>query len=281
MNLRPISTAYHRTRLMNFRTHRKIAVIDGRTGYTGGMNITRVQSAEFAGAAAWRDTHLRLTGAAVAGLQETFLQQWNYINKRTLYADSLYPAAIEAGAIPVQVVRSGPVGGGQPIRDTLVSALYAARRHAFITTPYLIPDETLLTALRTAVLRGVDVRLLVPVRGDSRLVTAAARSYHGELLDAGVRLYEYGPPMLHAKTAVIDDWYALIGSCNLDPRSFKLNFEVAAAVYDPARARTLTEWFSEDLAGARELTARALAERERNPARRLLVSAARIASPLL
>lgn len=279
-NMRPLRRGFFKTKVFNFRTHRKLLVVDGRVGYTGGMNISGVHSSEFSGADAWRDTHLRIEGGAVRGLQETFLQQWNYIHSKKLESATFYPPG-PAGAIPVQIYRTGPLGAGQPIRDALISALYAARRYAYLTTPYLIPDEALMAALHAAVRRKVDVRLLVPRKGDSRLVTAAGRAFHEELLAAGVQLYEYGPPMLHAKSAVIDDWFAMVGSCNLDPRSFKLNFEVMAALYDAGAAETLKEWFGEDLMHAQRVTPELLASRERDRTERVWMAVGKLLAPIL
>jgi cardiolipin synthase A/B len=166
----------------------------------------------------------------------------------------------------LQILRSGPDREVYPIHEFLFTAIAGADERVWATTAYLVPDEPLLVALRSAAHRGVDVRLLVPVRGDSRFVAAAARSYFENLLLSGVRIWEYGPAMLHAKTMVVDRELAVVGSGNLDNRSFRLNFEIAAAIYGTAPADHLAEVFSRDLESAREvsrahLTARPLAPR--------------------
>ncbi len=267
----------------NFRTHRKIAVVDGQVGFTGGVNVTDDESRAARGAEAWRDTHLRLEGAAVHGLQATFLENWFY----TLRAEGL-PAgtgAIEpyfppgpGGGPLVQIVASGPDQEEPAVAALFQAALGGARERAWITTPYLVPDEPLVAALRGAALRGVDVRILIPARSDSAIVDAAGRSFHDALLRAGVRLFRYGPPMIHAKTWVVDRSLALVGTPNLDPRSLRLNFEVVAAVYGGSLPDELAALFEQDLQRARERTG----SETRDPfGRRLLASAARLLAPQL
>jgi cardiolipin synthase len=179
----------------------------------------------------------------------------------------------------VQIVASGPDHDLYGIHKFYFSAIASARERVLVTTPYFVPDEPIHAALVTAALRGARVRLLVPKQGDSRLVTAAARSYYDELVRAGVAIYEYGPPMLHAKTLVVDRDIAVIGSANMDNRSFRLNFEIMAAVYDEATASRLAALFEEDLHKARKYSLR---EARRAPLRhRLIESTARLLSPLL
>lgn len=267
----------------NFRTHRKIAVVDGSVGFTGGVNVTDDESRAVRGAAAYRDTHLRLRGAAVHGLQAAFLEDWFY----TLRAEGLPPGRLDldawfppapGGGTPVQIVASGPDQEQPAVAALFQAALAGARERAWITTPYLVPDEPLLAALRGAALRGVDVRILVPARSDSSVVDAAGRTFHDALLRAGVRLFHHGPAMVHAKTWVVDRSLALVGTANLDPRSLSLNFEVVAAVFGGALPGELAALFEADLASARERTGR----EARDPfARRLFASAARLLAPQL
>ncbi len=179
----------------------------------------------------------------------------------------------EAGAETVQILASGPDQVVPAIEPFLLAALGVARRRAWLTTPYFVPDEPLQAALATAARRGVDVRVLLPRRTDSRLVDAAARTYLDALADAGVKFSLYGPPMIHAKTAVFDDGLAVVGTANLDARSLKLNFEVAAAVYGGALPARLAALFEEDLAAAKPLNSR---ERSAPWPRRLAGSAARL-----
>jgi cardiolipin synthase len=276
-----LSIGRWRPRLANFRTHRKIAVIDGTVGFTGGMNVTDGQTAEFSGAAAWRDTHLRLCGPAVRGLQMVFCEGWYYATSRALEDEAYFPPPGRrcAGEHPVQIIPSGPDEGNDAIHKLYVAAIGAATRRVLLTTAYLVPDDPLLTALATAALRGVDVRVLVPARSDLRIVAAASRSYYPDLLAAGIRLYQYERAMLHAKTLVVDDAVAVVGTANSDPRSFFLNFEVVAACYQAALCELLARCFEEDLASATEVTA-ATVERT-GLGQRLLQNAARPLSPVL
>lgn len=265
------------TLFFNFRTHRKIVVIDGTLGFTGGMNWSSCHSRRDSGDAAWRDTHLELKGAVVADLQHTFVENWVYCRGDSPTTPRYFPE-ISAGAELVQLLRSGPDRDIYPIHAFFFSAIAMAERRVLLTTPYLVPDDTTLYALKTAAARGVAVRILVPSQGDSRVVSAAARSYFEELLDAGCEIHTYGPGMLHAKLLVVDD-VATIGTANFDNRSFRLNFEVMAVLYAKARADELAERFELDLAHAKKVKRRAL--HEQKPLLRLAESAARLASPLL
>ncbi|HKE13678.1 MAG TPA: cardiolipin synthase [Kofleriaceae bacterium] len=268
-----------RRRRADFRTHRKIVVCDGVVGFTGGMNITDAHSAEFTGAY-WRDTHLRVEGAAVASMQRVFMEDW-YFATETLpeLSPRYFPPPSPGGAHVVQIVASGPDTDRFAIHKLLFTSITEARERVWATTPYFVPDEPILTAMITAALRGVDVRLLVPRKGDSRLVDLAARSYFPELVDAGVRIFEYEPRFIHAKTMVVDDDVAIIGTANLDNRSFRLNFEIAAVLYGEPEAGLLARAFEDDSRGSRELLA---ADLEGAPfLRRLGQAGARLLSPLL
>ncbi len=263
----------------DFRTHRKIVVVDGLTGFTGGMNITDNHSATLS-KAYWRDTHLRITGAAVWPLQRLFLEDWAYAAGEVCPIDATtFPAPTTPGTRLVHIVGSGPDTDTFPIHKSYFTAINQATRRLWLTTPYFVPDEAVLVALITAALRKVDVRLIVPKKGDSRVVDLAARSYFPELLAAGARVYEYEARFIHAKTGVFDDDVAIIGTANLDNRSFRLNFEVAAVVYDGPTNAVLAAAFTHDLEGCRELTAADL-ERQKFWTR-LGQASARLVSPLL
>lgn len=275
----PVTFGTLRMGLVNFRTHRKIVVCDGRVGFTGGINVTDVHTATVSGDRAWRDTHARIEGAAVQPLQTLFFEDWNFATGEALGADSYFPADPGDGDHIVQVLGSGPDHVLFPIHKLYFAAIAAADERVLITTPYFVPDEAVLTALTTAALRGVDVRILVPRKGDSALVSAAARSYFEELITVGVKIYEYGPPMLHAKTMVVDDELAIVGTANMDNRSFRLNFECALAIAGGDTAATLTRWFHRDLEKATRVTARG---EKRAPFRqRSLESVARLLSAIL
>lgn len=268
----------------NYRTHRKIVVCDGRVGFTGGVNITDAEDRRIR-PDAYHDTHLRIEGSAVRWLQTTFLEDWTYatgedprrINETLDALLPRLPGQEGAGDIPVQIVTSGPDSALEAIHRIHVAAIHSASHRAWLTTPYFVPGEPALMALTSAALRGVDVRLLVPRRSDSLVVSAAARSYYDELIAAGVKIWEYKARMLHSKTLVVDDHCAMIGTANFDNRSFRLNFEVCAVIYGPALAKPLAAQFETDLHSA----AAVRGQRRQAFARRLGDATARLFSPLL
>ncbi|MCY1207639.1 Major cardiolipin synthase ClsA [compost metagenome] len=265
----------------NYRTHRKIVVCDGRVGFTGGVNITDEEDKRTNPKDAYHDVHVRIEGSAVRWLQTTFLEDWSYAtgekqHRSDAVLDALLPQ-VEAGDIPVQVVTSGPDNAFEAIHRMHVEAIHSATRRAWLTTPYFVPGEPALMALTSAALRGVDVRLLVPRRSDSAIVSAAARSYFDELIAAGVKIWEYKERMLHSKTLVVDDHCAMIGTANFDNRSFRLNFEVCAVVYGPALTQPLAAQFETDLHSSGAVRA----HRPQTFWRRLGDAIARLFSPLL
>ncbi len=275
----PARLAPRVTSLLNFRTHRKIVVCDGTVGFTGGINVCDDHSDEHCGDRAWRDTHVRLEGEAVRGLQRTFFENWAFASGKSPPQRDAYFPEQPTGEHAVQILSSGPDDTTFAIHAFTFAAIATANERVWLTTPYLVPDEPMLAALRSAVQRGVDVRVLVPLQGDSALVTAAARSYYEELCQAGVKLYEFLPCMLHAKTLVIDRDLAVIGTANFDTRSFRLNFEVVAVLYGAPIADRLAAWFEEDLDKSRTVRGRVLADLPLP--RRLFESAARLMSPIL
>lgn len=275
----PLRFSHFRPTMANFRTHRKIVVCDGLVAFTGGMNLSAVHSAISSGDIGWRDTHMRICGAPASALQRVFLEDWYFATKTPVKIDAAYfPEVPVAPDGPlVQIVASGPDTSDYAILRFMFTAITSARERIRLTTAYFVPDEATLEALKAAALRGVDVQLLVPHKGDSRLVTAAARSYFDELARAGIKVFEYGPPMLHAKTLSTDGTLAIVGTANTDNRSFRLNFEVVAAVFDPRTATALEAQFERDLTQAR----RYKALRERDPWQRFVVGLARLFAPLL
>jgi len=268
-----------RSRLLNFRSHRKIVVIDGRIGYLGGMNVCDEQTIGARGERPWRDTQLRIAGEAVRWLQRSFLENWQFSYSYPLRDLSAYFPSQPRGDHWLQIVRGGPDRAIFPIHEFFFTAIAGADSRIWITCPYLVPDEATLLAIRSAAHRGVDVRLLVPVRGDSRLVAAAVRSYYDEWLAAGARVFEYLPAMLHAKTMVVDREITVVGSANVDNRSFRLNFEIIAAIYGTSAADRLADEFEADLACSREILRSHLQGRSR--ARVLAEVVARLFSALL
>ena len=264
---------------LNLRTHRKIVVIDGRVGYTGGMNVTDDQNERF-NDRAYRDLHLRLEGDVVRALQQVFVEDWAYATGRRDFIGSVARAmpAPAHGPVAAQVLTSGPDSDWEAIHRLHVGAIHAARRRVWLVTPYFVPGEAAMMALTSAAFGGLDVRLLVPRHSDSKLVTYAARSYFDTLLAAGVKVYEYGPRMLHTKALLVDDDLALVGSANFDHRSFRLNFEVCLMFRDEQVAADLARLIEGEFASA----PRVRTERQRPLLRTRLPEAfARLLSPLL
>ena len=272
----PPKLGFVRTRFINFRSHRKILIADGRVGFLGGMNISDCQTVGWAPLAPWRDTMIEIEGRAVPTLQRAFFENWSFARGEVLDADSRYFPQQAEGTHWMQIVRSGPDREVYPIHEFFFSAISSADQRVWITCPYVVPDESIYTALRSAAHRGVDVRLLVPREGDSRLVQAAVRSYYEDWLPAGIRVFEYQPAMLHAKTMVVDRELTVVGSANVDNRSFRLNFEIVAAVYGPEAADAMADRFLEDVRQARPITAEGV--RRRTWRGRLAQDAARLLS---
>lgn len=272
--------------LPNFRTHRKILVCDGAVGFTGGVNVCDDHSRAARGDAAWRDTHLRVEGAAAHGLQLAFLENWAFATglelgqptPGSLGRPSRYFPPAPRGEHWVQIIGSGPDQDIPAIEAFYFAAISGARQRVWLTTPYFVPDEALLAALTGAALRGVDVELVLPQATDSPLVDAAGSTYHDQLLDVGAQIHIYPPPMIHAKTCVVDRELAIVGTANLDTRSFQLNFEVVAAVYGGPALEELARLFERDRSRSRPRRAR---EAKAPLRRRLLASAARLLAPQL
>ena len=225
---------------VNLRSHRKIAIIDGAVAFTGGINVTDEEN-EALRADAYRDLHLRLTGDIVRSLQLVFVEDWAYATgeRHFISAVTAETPAPEHGPVPALALTSGPDSSWEAIHRVYVAAIHAAHRRVWLATPYFVPSEAALLALTSAALAGLDVRLLVPRRCDSLSVTLAARSYFDELLAAGVKVYEYGPRMLHTKALLVDETLAIVGSANFDHRSFSLNFEVSMLFDDAVVAGEL------------------------------------------
>ena len=238
---------------LNMRSHRKIVICDGRVGFTGGINITDEEN-ERIDPQAFHDLHLRVEGDAVRWLQVAFLEDWNYSTGRTLEPKGLYPEPAP-GPIQAQVIPAGPDNHWEPVHRIQVEAIHRAEKRVWLATPYFVPSLPALFALEGAAMRGLDVRLIIPQRSDSRLVTAATRSYFDRLFAAGVRVYEYGPRMLHSKALLLDSETAIIGTSNFDTRSFSLNFEIVMLFNDAGVAGELEASLQEDMAGSVEVTA--------------------------
>lgn len=242
---------------LNYRNHRKIIVVDGSIGYVGGINVSDKYINSKKNSLYWRDTHLRIEGPAVSTLQYVFMGDWNYCAGKQLKLDSsffLHKEAYQSTSKQlVQIVASGPDSDIPLIQQTLIQAINLAKKEILITTPYFIPGESMMDSLTIAASSGVVIKLLIPDKSDSTLVDFAARSYYGRLLKSGAKIFRYKKGFVHAKTIVVDNQLAMVGTANMDIRSFDLNFEVNAVVYDKEIAKELSNEFYNDLKGASEI----------------------------
>lgn len=266
---------------VNYRNHRKICIIDGQTGYIGGMNFAlRYQEGNELGR--WRDTHFRLCGEAVSALQSDFLMDWYTVSKRVVHVERFFrpkrSARREETAL-IQFVFGGPLEQYPSIEQALTNIIYQAKRSIRIQTPYLLPTESLYSALISAALSGVQVEIMLPNKGDALVTGLAMDSYLADLLQAGVIIRRYQAGFLHSKTLVADDEIACIGSANLDFRSLEHNFEVMGIAYDPQLALRLSKIYDEDCQSCRTLDTDAWARRPLS--RRLGESVMRLFAPLL
>ncbi len=234
------------TSKVNYRNHRKIAVFDGRVGYVGGMNIA-LRYVKGLGAQAWRDTMVRIHGNVVYGLQRAFLVDWFFVDRTLITDRRYYPEfPLPQTECLAQVVTSNPIGPWPKIEQGFVRVIHSARQYVYIETPYFLPTEPVLFALRTAALSGVDVRLMIPRKADSKFVAWASRSFVKEIADAGVRVLFYDRGFNHSKLLVSDDLLATIGSTNVDFRSFEHDFESNVFFYDQAMALRIKQVFLDD-----------------------------------
>jgi cardiolipin synthase len=246
----------------NKRNHRRILVVDGRIGFTGGSGLGRTWMGDGRTPGHWRETDVRVEGPAVQHLQGAFAENWLEATGEVIGGDDYFPAPLpDGGPVHAQVVRSSPAGGGFAVYTTFLLALSAARRSIDITNPYFLPDDAILDALLDAARRGVRVRVLVPSAIDAKIVRLAGRRHFGRLLRAGVQVYEYRPGLLHAKTMVVDSVWATVGSTNFDNRSFALNDELNVVLYDRTLARRLDQVFAQDLRFSSRVEYRAWRER--------------------
>ena len=233
------------TSKVNYRNHRKIIVIDGRVGFIGGMNIA-LRYVKGTGGHTWRDTMLKVTGGAVSALQRAFLVDWYFVDRTLLTDRRFYPRVDVENDCLAQVVTSGPVSPYPEIMQGFVRIIMGARRYLYLETPYFMPNESVLFALKTIALTGVDVRVICPRYSDARFVEWASRSYLREVAKAGVKVLLYEAGFLHSKLMVCDDVVATCGSTNLDFRSFENNFEANIFFYDEALALRMKQLFWKD-----------------------------------
>ncbi len=236
------------TSKVNYRNHRKICVIDGRTGFVGGMNIA-LRYVKGTNGHPWRDTHLMIRGGAVCGLQRAFLVDWYFVDRTLITNRCYYPMQKDgvSNDCVIQTVTSSPVSKWPEMMQGYVRILLEAKRYVYMETPYFLPTEPVMFAMRTAALAGVDIRLMIPLHSDAKFVEWASRSYVKESVDSGVKVYLYKSGFNHSKLLVSDDSLSTCGSTNIDFRSFDNNFEVNAFIYDKDMALRIKSVFMEDL----------------------------------
>ncbi|WP_312651136.1 cardiolipin synthase [Aminipila sp.] len=240
---------------LNYRNHRKIVVIDGEVGYIGGFNIGKEYLGMKKKFGYWRDTHLRVLGGCVQDINARFLMDWRFASKEELIlSEAYYSDIIKAGCTGVQIVSCGPDEGKSQIKRCYMKMITSARKNIYIQTPYFVPDNSVLESLKMAAQSGVDVKIMIPSMPDHMFVYWATYAYAGELIHSGARVFVYDKGFLHAKTMVVDGEVASIGTANFDVRSFKLNFEANAFLFDEGEAYKMEAIFENDMADCHELT---------------------------
>ena len=241
---------------LNYRNHRKLAIIDGEIGYIGGFNVGDEYLGIVKRYGPWRDTHLRFQGDAIDQMQMRFIKDWNFTAKNGIIqlSEKYFPKRPQFDGIRTQIVSSGPDTKWKNVRNGYFKMINEAESHVYLTTPYFVPDDGIFEALRVAALSGLDVRIIIPGNPDHFFVYWASMSYLGELLEAGVKVYQYEKGFIHAKVLTIDGTVASVGSANMDIRSFDLNFEVNAFMYDEVITKVLEEDFMNDLRCCVEIT---------------------------
>ncbi|MCK0189002.1 cardiolipin synthase [Arenibacter sp. F20364] len=270
------------TSKLNYRDHRKIVVIDGDIGYVGGINLDQKYDNTFDNDRYWRDTHLRIIGGAVGGLQSAFILSWNFVAKDNMEIEEILlpkPKAAPPKPVAVQIAASGPDSDWANIMEAMFCAINSARESILITTPYFIPNSAILTALTTAARSGVEVRIILPHESDSWAAQYATDSYIEQCLNSGIVINRYRKGFIHAKTLVIDDMFSSVGTANMDYRSFSMNFEINALIYNRDINQQMRKQFQLDLEDCEEVTVARWKNRNLN--RRLKESFSRLWAPLL
>ena len=265
---------------INWRNHRKIVVIDGKVGYLGGMNIAKRYVTGDKKWQAWRDTHLRITGEAVAALQYSFAIDWNFTTRKLLTSPTMhYDTQPDRKDYIMQMMSSGPTNRWNNISIVFLRAISLSTRRIYIQTPYFLPSDSLLKALQSAALSGVDVRLMIPRRPDSSMLRLATGSYIKECLLSGMKIYFYEPTVMHAKVVIVDDEFVTTGSTNFDSRSFEHNFEFNTLVYSKQFNKKMSDTFEADM---NQCTRVSMGKWKKRPlVQKALESVVRLISPIL
>jgi cardiolipin synthase len=263
---------------INLRNHRKILIVDGQRAFCGGVNV-HSQATE---GGVIRDYHFMLSGPVTHELQYTFLRDWNFMTDEgpeRLLREAYFPHIPMQGDASVRLVNSGPTAEMEAVCDAFFMAISGARQHILLVTPYFVPNREILRALRAAALRGVDVRLIVPLKTNHVCAGLAGESLYGELMDAGVRIFLRPAPFMHAKACLVDDAFAIVGTANMDSRSLRLNYETNLVLYGDGIVNELKHSILDDLAVSSQLDPRAWDARP--PVRRFIENAAALLAPVL
>ena len=263
----------------NHRNHRKILIIDGTIGYLGGLNIGDEYINKSPDYPYWRDTHIQIQGEAVYIIQNVFLKNWRFLTGEVVEGKDYFPKQGKVGHELIQIVPSGPDYDWESIQQAYFSIIASAKNKIYVTTPYLIPDESITMALKTAALSGVDVKIIVPGVPDKKIVYYATKSYFEELIEAGVKIFLYKKGFIHAKVLTVDNTIASIGTANFDNRSFLYNFEINAFCFHPETVTRLDQDFYNDLKECEQVTLEAL--KNKTIWEKFMESSARLVSPLL
>jgi cardiolipin synthase len=263
---------------LNFRNHRKILIVDGQIVFTGGTNIGR----QYLGRRTkhqWHDYTVKVEGPVCLQLQDVFAKDWHFTTQEDLFQAGYYPPAKAAGDATIQMLESGPDSSFATLHQALFQAINSAETEIRLTTPYFIPDPAIMSSLVGAALRGIRVTLVLPLKTDAPLVRYASRSFYDVLLQAGVKIFEYQPRILHAKMMLIDRKWTMIGSANMDIRSFRLNFELNLLIYGESVATQAAALFEADLAQSVQVDP--IAFQSRPLSQQMLENACRLLSPVL
>ncbi|ACL20863.1 cardiolipin synthase [Desulfitobacterium hafniense] len=264
---------------LNYRNHRKLVVIDGRIGYLGGINIGDEYLSRSAKYGFWRDTHLRLEGTSVHTIQETFFNDWYYLTGEIHRDPRYFPKEREDGEMLVQIIGGGPDSHYESIKELFFTMLSTAQKEIVVTTPYFIPDESMIMALKTAASRGVAVKIILQGKPDHKLPYLASSSYFRDLIPSGVEIYRYQKGILHSKVLTVDQEIGVVGSANFDIRSFQIDFELSAVIFGSDFAEKLVRDQEQDLQDSLQITQQDL--QSRTPLLSLQIALARLLSPLL
>lgn len=267
------------SRELNYRNHRKVIIIDGKIGYLGGLNIGDEYLGDNSYLGFWRDTHIKIQGEAIYSLQNIFLKDWKFVSNKKILSKEYYPKLEYYGEQLIQITSSGPDSDWQSILQAYFTMISTAENRIWIATPYLVPDESITMALKTAALSGIDVKIIIPSKPDHFLVYWATKANLEELLQAGVNVYTYEAGFIHSKLLLVDGIGGSIGTANLDIRSLKINFEVNAFIYDEEVVDRLERDYIKDLSDSKQINLEEYSKR--SIGLKFLESLGKLLSPLL